>query len=218
MSRNVILAVGAHADDYEWGCGGSLVMHKDLGDKVYGLVMAGCSEDLSKTVEYNKNERIRIKECFGAAKILGLDAVLFAKHQDGRVTGSPLDAADLRRAIGMLGVTRLYGPFGRDDHSDHAATSNLVSISVDNVKEVLIYPGPRNKYFFRPNFYNQISREQLDAKIASYKVYGSQLKKGSLFVDMIEGNALCHGSLMAHGKPGMDGKQVYAEGFLVYKF
>lgn len=207
MSKNIVLAVGAHGDDLEWGCGGSLIKHVGCGDEVYGLHMTGCNK------ESDKNRR---EEALKAGEILGLKDVLFAELPDGRLTDSPLDAKYLRQQIGKLGVTVLYKPSENDDHSDHVACSRLVNISSDSISKVLIYPGPRNTIFPRPNYYVEINMEQLEKKIESYKTYGSQLNKGSLFVDMIEGMAITNGCLMAHGKSDAE-KRRYAEGFLVYK-
>ena len=40
MSTKNVLAVGAHADDVEIGCGGTVALHARNGDKVILLIMA----------------------------------------------------------------------------------------------------------------------------------------------------------------------------------
>ena len=37
--RKNILAIGAHPDDVELGCGGTISKHLELGDEVYVLIM-----------------------------------------------------------------------------------------------------------------------------------------------------------------------------------
>lgn len=41
MDKMNILAIGAHPDDIEIGCGGTLIKYADRGHKVYSLVMTG---------------------------------------------------------------------------------------------------------------------------------------------------------------------------------
>ena len=49
MSLNV-MAVGAHPDDIEFGCGGTLINHKNNGDKVIYVCMTD-TQSVDKTTE-----------------------------------------------------------------------------------------------------------------------------------------------------------------------
>ena len=78
-----VLAVGAHPDDVELGCAGTLALHKLSGDKVYLLVLT--------KGEASGDPEVREKECKQVAKILGVDGLFFGgladtKILDGRET------------------------------------------------------------------------------------------------------------------------------------
>ena len=71
MTKN-ILAIGAHFDDIELGCGGSIDKHSLQGDNVYAYVatVSGFSNPYSKSVTKNATAR---KEGISAMKILGVN-------------------------------------------------------------------------------------------------------------------------------------------------
>ncbi len=202
-NKKIVLAVGAHPDDFVRGCGGSLLKHLERGDKVYGLHMTCC--------EKNKDEKRR-SEALKEANILGLTDVFFAELPDAGLLETLNHAAPLRKCINELGVNRLYGPVEEDSNSDHRNCSKLVKASLDSIAEVLLYQGPRNKFFI-PDYYVEITKEQLDRKTEAYLAHYSQREKGSLFVNMVEGIAITHGCAMSHGAP-YEGRR-FAEAFVV---
>lgn len=203
MNKNIVLAVGAHPDDFVWGCGGTLLKHLDNGDMVYGLHMTGCEKD--------RDEK-RYKEALEEAKILGLTDVLFAELPDGGLLDTPEHGKKLRKYLNELRVNIVYGPVEEDRHHDHRNCSRLVKGSLDNIEICLLYQGPRNKVF-NPNYFVEITRVKLDTKIKAYTAHLSQLQKGSLFIDGIEGLAIQHGCIISHGRP-YEGRR-YAEAFEV---
>ena len=70
MSKN-ILAIGAHFDDIELGCGGSIAKHALEGDNVYAYVatVSGFSNPYSKSVRKNS---VAKKEGKAAMNVLGI--------------------------------------------------------------------------------------------------------------------------------------------------
>ena len=79
-----ILAIGAHFDDIELGCGGSLAKHTKEGDDVYAYVatLSGFSNPFSKSIR--KNE-IAKKEGINAMKILGIKKLYTGKFETLKV-------------------------------------------------------------------------------------------------------------------------------------
>ena len=60
-----ILAIGAHYDDIEIGCGGTLLKHSENGDKIFFGIT---SSDETRTVDVG----VRYNEQLESAKILGI--------------------------------------------------------------------------------------------------------------------------------------------------
>lgn len=114
-----VLAIGAHPDDVELGCGGLLARLVDLGKRVAILDLTRGELSSRGTVEE------RQIEAENAAAILGLCARENAGLPDGGLCNIP----DQRRAI--IPFIRKYRPrvvltlMVPDRHPDHAATHEL---------------------------------------------------------------------------------------------
>jgi len=69
-----ILAIGAHPDDIEFGCGGTLSKYSEKGHKVYMLV-------LSKGDKGGDSD-VRQKEQENSARILRAETLYFGDYKD----------------------------------------------------------------------------------------------------------------------------------------
>ena len=79
------MAVGAHPDDIEFGCGGTLINHKDNGDKVIYVCMTD-TQSVDKTTGkiIRSHEQLK-KETQCAAEVLGVDEVYYLSFQDSEI-------------------------------------------------------------------------------------------------------------------------------------
>ncbi len=69
-----ILAIGAHPDDLELSCGGTLILHVQGGDDVFLMVITDGS--------MGGDPEIRRQEQLDAAKIIGAKDVFFGGYPD----------------------------------------------------------------------------------------------------------------------------------------
>jgi len=116
-----VLAIGAHPDDCEIGCGGALALHADAGDRVAiccatdgdaGGVDAR-PEDLAAT---------RRREAEVAADAIGAAEVRFLGLPDGRLAWAGYDlVAALVRLVRELRPEVVYAHHPGDAHPDHEA-------------------------------------------------------------------------------------------------
>ena len=118
-----ILAFGAHPDDVELGCGGTIAKHVALGKKV-GIV------DLTQgELGTRGNAKIRLEEASNAAKVFGLDVRHNLKFKDGFFQNDQI------HQIQIVEILRKYRPkivltnAIADRHPDHKRASELVSTS-----------------------------------------------------------------------------------------
>ncbi len=135
-----VLAIGAHPDDAEIGCGGALALHADAGDRV-AIACATDGEAGGTGAPPVKLARIRREEASTAASVLGAAEVRFLGFPDGRLAWAGYDLiAALVRLVRELQPEIVYAPHAADAHPDHAALS---SASVDAVRRAgaRVFPG-----------------------------------------------------------------------------
>ncbi len=115
-----VLAIGAHPDDVELGCGGTLAKLVGSGRRVAILHLTRGERGTRGTVE----ERRREAEAAGAA--LGARRVDFLDLGDGALrTGEPEEDA-LIAHLRRLRPEIVFGPTPEDRHPDHGRAHRLV--------------------------------------------------------------------------------------------
>jgi bacillithiol biosynthesis deacetylase BshB1 len=116
-----IMAVGAHPDDVELSCGGSVAKLVSLGHEV-GIVDLTCGEMGS-----SGSEKTRIAESMRSARILGVSWRVCCGLPDSR-----LNHADISQVYAFVKLLRRHrpalvlGPWGKSRHPDHAETGEIV--------------------------------------------------------------------------------------------
>lgn len=183
MIKLDILAFGAHPDDIELGCGGTLVSHVKKGKKV-GLVDLTLGE-----LGTRGTPEIRLAEAAEAAKIIGTDVRENLRMADGFFEN---DEAHQRKVIEVI---RKYRPeivlcnAPLDRHPDHgrggmlvkhaAFLSGLRRIETERNGQAQEPWRPKAVYHYvqfydlKPTFFVDIS-DSMDEKVASYKAHKSQ--------------------------------------------
>ena len=177
-----ILAFGAHPDDIELSCAGTLMMEKLNGKKV-GIV------DLTRgELGTRGNAETRIKEAADAARILGIDIRENLSLADGFFNN------EIHQKI-IIAAIRKYQPevvicnAPEDRHPDHGRSATLVSDAafLSGLKKIKktennsLQKEWRPKYVFHfiqdryltPNFVFDISAV-MDKKIEAIKAYKTQ--------------------------------------------
>ena len=71
-----ILAFGAHPDDVEFGCFGTLFKHTTSGDNVYILVMTQSDVKDAYTDNITRNSKVSITEALNSSNLLGAELIL----------------------------------------------------------------------------------------------------------------------------------------------
>ncbi len=129
----VALAIGAHPDDVEFGCGGTLAKWAKLGCEIHHFVMTDgskgtwdASADTQVLVERRRNEQIDAHIRLGG---IGSDHV----HWLGRVDGELVADVDGRSAVARIirtvkpDIVLSHDPWKRYRlHPDHRETGRLV--------------------------------------------------------------------------------------------
>ena len=179
-----VLAVRAHPDDIELGCGGALLVHRARGDEITLLVMTTGAEG-------PQDARSRIREQEDAAGLLGA-ALLWGGFPDGAVPNDRSAVDVVQHAMDVSGADLVYGHTAGDTHQDHRHTSAAVQAAARRTRRVLLFESPTSVQF-APSVYLDIAGH-VEAKLDLLRAHMSQvLKNGLVDLEALEAQARYHG-------------------------
>lgn len=184
------LFIGAHPDDTDLSCGGTMAKLSEEGHKVRSIALSMCNAAL-------------LDEFPSAAKILGVKESIhnFTVRTIHTQRGQLADCFFQRRDRYDFVFTHSL----IDRHLDHRTVAEE-SIRIFN-KNLISYMQPLNGNE-EPNYFVEISEEQLEKKISAILCYKSQLHRPYMNRDFIRSLAIVNG--IKCGK-------LYAEGFKVVR-
>ena len=132
-----VLAIGAHFDDIELGCGGTLAKHVANGDSVFAYVATKSGFINHQNIVIRSNE-IADKEGENAMKILGVklikgnfDALKIEFNDDLNL--------DIIKIIEDKKIDLVYSHWMGDIHHDHQAVARASLHSCRHVPRQLMY-------------------------------------------------------------------------------
>lgn len=183
MKKNV-LAIGAHFDDIELGCGGTVARHVANGDNVIMLILTDSAYlNYDGTMIRSKEVAQHEGEC--AAKILGVKNLISVGLETKTLQYGYELIELMNKIIDENHIDVVYTHWDKDVHQDHSAIGRATFNAARHVKNVFMY---RSNWYhtsieFRGNYYSDIS-DFIDIKIASVKAHENEYKKfGQSWVD-----------------------------------
>ena len=182
----IVLVIGVHPDDIEFGMGATLAKHIKLGHKVFVLVLTDGARNTSGN--YIRSDERR-DESIKALKILGYkEEILFLNLP--QVTMDQSTIRPLEEKIFKIKPDRIYTHSRNDRHQDHRMCSYAVLSAGRYVNEVLFFEIYSVFPEFIPNYIINFSKDLLDLKIKALSQFKSQFKNMDLMAKMIEGMAI----------------------------
>lgn len=115
-----ILAIGAHPDDVEIGCGGALILAADAGLRVAVADLTAGEMSTQGTPQVRERERAE------ASTLLGLCERMSLGIPDTRVGQEPWHSDALVTLLREYRPRIVLAPYPDDRHPDHAAAGRLV--------------------------------------------------------------------------------------------
>jgi LmbE family N-acetylglucosaminyl deacetylase len=178
-----ILAIGAHPDDIEFGCGGSLVKYARQGHDVFLLVMTDGGGGGDGTVRRQEQE--------ASAQILRACKLFWGGYQD---TAIPLDRDLIQRVEKVLDEVQpdfIFVHYHDDTHQDHRHLATSTITATRYTRNVLFYEGPTAQNF-SPSVFIDVD-SVMENKIATLQAHASQVSKtnieGLSIVDLARSSA-----------------------------
>ncbi len=198
-TRIRVLALGAHPDDIEAGCGGTLIKYALNGHRVFQMVMT--------SGEQGGRAAVRRREQQQASKQLHIEKIFWGNYRD---TGLPAGQGliqKIERVVKAVDPHFIFVHYHDDTHQDHRNLAISTITATRYTRNVLFYEGPTTQNFSPTVFVNIDS--VLEQKIAALEAHRSQVMKtnieGLTIVDIIRSSA--------HFR-GIQGRVRNAEGFV----
>jgi LmbE family N-acetylglucosaminyl deacetylase len=168
-----VLAVGAHPDDIELGCGATLLAHSAAGDMVTMLVMTG-GENGPGDDAVALSRRGEQEE---AARTLGAE-LLWGGLRDCTLTPDAATVAVVERAIQATGADLVYVHAPDDSHQDHRASAAATLSAARRLSRVLHYQSPSTLAFSPTTFVDVTA--YLSGKLAALGAHASQVEMSAM--------------------------------------
>jgi len=178
--RIAALAIGAHPDDVEIGCGGVLLQHRRLGHEVTILTLTGG--------EHGGDHLLRARESRDAADLIGA-ALIHRSLPDTSLPEAGPTIAAIHEAIDAARPTVIYTHSLNDNHQDHRACHRATIVAGRRIPEIHCYQAPSAGVSFAPSRFVDISAV-IDGKIDAIRAFTSQwLTRDYLDEDLIRSTA-----------------------------
>lgn len=184
--KDKVLVVAPHPDDETLGCGGTLLKHKNCGDKIYWMIITNIQSENGwpeEDVQKRQNEIQNVSEMYGFEKTFKLD---FPTTMLDTIPFNDL-IAKMSVVIQEVKPSIVYLPNRSDVHTDHkvtfrAAISCCKNFRAPFINKILMYECLSETEFapalmervFVPNVFVDISGT-FHQKLEIFKVYSSEV-------------------------------------------
>jgi LmbE family N-acetylglucosaminyl deacetylase len=196
-----VLALGAHPDDIELGCGATLAKLADNGVEIHAAIFT--EGDRGTIVPAQRAEETR-----QALELIGVSRCHQFAFADTRLH------EQLNELIGVIGnlvetvrPDRVYTMFDHDRHQDHRAVYEASIVACRSVRQILGYETPSSYPNFLPTYFEAIE-PFVDRKVEALRLHCSQESRVYMQEVKIRSAAHFRGAQIDVGQ---------AEGFIPYK-
>jgi len=165
-----VLALGAHPDDIEYGCGGMLTKYAQRGHDVYLWI--------ASNGDRGGDGALRLEEQADSALVMGAREVLWGDYQDTEIPLTRELIVRLESVIRKIDPRMIFVHYPDDTHQDHRNLAQSTLSAMRYVPNFLFYEGPTTQNF-TPNCFTDIEKV-LDKKLACLEAHRSQVAKTNI--------------------------------------
>ena len=162
-----ILALGAHPDDIEFGCGATLLKFARAGHSIFLYV--------ATNGELGGDRNLRKQEQIEAAEFIGAEKVFWGEFPDCELPMSRHLITKIENVIKEVTPDFIFVHYKEDTHQDHRALSTTTLSATRYVPNVLLYEGP-STLNFKPSVYVDVEGILNDKKLLLEK-HASQMQR-----------------------------------------
>jgi len=165
-----ILALSAHPDDLEIGCGGTLLKYAKAGHRVYLMVLTDGSR--------GGDASARRTEQLASGKILGAQEVFWGGYHDTELPVSRDAIQQIEDVVKKVNPAFMFVNYTDDTHQDHRHLATCTLTATRYTRNVLFYETPTTQNF-SPTVYVDIDG-LLEDKVRALQAHASQIEKTNI--------------------------------------
>lgn len=181
-----VLAIGAHPDDLELACGGTLARLADAGHEIHALVMSDGS--------VGGNAATRPDEAYRGAAFMGLAECTVVGLPDTRLSSHEQEMVEAIEAkLRSLSPDLVLTHSRNDQHQDHAAVHWATMRAGRKHPAILCFESPSVTKDFSPQVFVDID-DYLDVKASAVAIHHDQSDKPYMGRDTLHAMATFRGS------------------------
>ncbi len=205
--RKGILAIGAHPDDIELGCGASLARLARSGIYISAVVMTPGKSGASELIDRHQESR-------EALKLLGCQQTIHLNFADTRAhlhlndMISALEHVIQHQIPSDVEIERVYTMHNADRHQDHVAVYQASMVACRTIPQILGYETPSTWLSFMPQVFESVKEEYFNLKLEALSKHRSQSKRDYMRPERLRTVAQFRGQQI---------NSDYGEGFIVHK-
>jgi LmbE family N-acetylglucosaminyl deacetylase len=198
MQKATILAIGAHPDDIEFGCGGTLIKYTQGGHRLFLYIMTegGLGAQTST----------RVEEQLASKAILGAEDIFWGGYADTHLMVDFKLIGNIEKVIRKVKPDFIFCNYPDDTHQDHRHLAQAIMSATRYIRNVLFFEGPTTQNF-KPHVFVDIT-DTLDQKIKALQAHQSQVMKTN-----IEDLSIIEVARSSANFRGIQGRVKYAEAF-----
>jgi LmbE family N-acetylglucosaminyl deacetylase len=193
-----VLAIGAHPDDIEFGCGGTLTRYAQQGHSVYLFVATDGG--------HGGDPETRRREQAESIAAIGAKEIFWGGYRDTEIPLNRELIVRLEAVIRQVAPSMIFVNFTDDTHQDHRNLAQGTLSATRYIPNFLFYEVPSTQNFM-PNCYVDIAGV-LDRKLACLEAHRSQVSKTN-----IQDLTILELAVSCANFRGIQGRVKYAEGF-----
>jgi len=192
-----ILAIGAHYDDIEIGCAGTILKHIEKGDNVY-FAITHTDEHRTGNIVDRLHEQDKALELMGISKEPRYLFLFAETDTDSEIIG----------VLDQIKPDIIYCHYDKDTHQAHRRTFGIGQAVGRKQQITTLFYDSGSTYEFYPNLFSMIDYKKKDEILKCYK---SQIECGAINLDRVKKKNSYWASIVTS-----DPKE-YAEGFVSRK-
>jgi LmbE family N-acetylglucosaminyl deacetylase len=185
LNSSVVLAIGAHPDDIELGCGGTIKAVTNAGHRVIAVYLT--------KGEVSGDPVTRMSESNKALAVLGVNEIIFGDFNDTEIPNNHQGVKFLEKIYDKYNPSTVLTHTTHDTHQDHRQVGWLSLSAFRNVQRLLAYESPRSTGEFSPNYFVDITGS-VDCKWKSLQCHMTQKAKRYLAYESMVNLASYRGS------------------------
>ena len=176
--KKKILLIGAHFDDVELGCAGTIKYFTKNKHIVKVLILSNSEIKSIKNKKIIRDKNIARKEFLNSIKILGVKKYKLLDFITNKIIFNDNLISKIRSEIDIFKPNLIFTHWDKDAHQDHRAIGQATLSAGRHISSILMYQS--NNYIseedFNGNLFFDISKFFKD-KIRSIKCYKTELKR-----------------------------------------